>query len=133
MSTLVNLKIGDLDFDNQLIKLSHTKNKKAQIIPMNRTLFEVLQEYFLYRKGDKEVYLFCSQQIGKKLTNSGIQMAIKNYHLKKGINSHSIHKYRHTFAKTSIKNGVDVFTLMKLLGHSSIKVIKNMYIFSQMI
>lgn len=34
----------------------------------------------------------------------------------------SSHTLRHYFAKTSIKNGQDIFTLSKLLGHSSIKI-----------
>lgn len=34
----------------------------------------------------------------------------------------SPHTLRHYFAKTSIKNGQDIFTLSKLLGHSNIKV-----------
>ena len=33
--SLLNIKIQDLDFDSELINISHTKNRKALIIPMN--------------------------------------------------------------------------------------------------
>lgn len=125
LSTLLNMKIKHLDFENLVINLAHTKSRKTQIIPMSKTLFEVLTEYLIYRKGIEDEYLFCSQQTGNKLTKRGMQSAIKTYHLKRDISRYSIHQYRHTFAKLAIKNGIDAFTLMKLLGHSSIKVTKN--------
>jgi len=124
LATMVNVKICDLDFAEYWIKLRHTKNKRQQLIPMSRTLLKVLQEYLMYRGGEEDDFLFCSQNTGEKLSKSGMQKAIKTYHLDRGINSYSVHKYRHTFAKIAVLNGVDVFTLMKILGHSSIKVTK---------
>lgn len=41
VSTLVNIKICDLDFENELIKYSHTKNRKGQLVPMSNTLKRV--------------------------------------------------------------------------------------------
>ena len=33
-----NIKIGDIDFENDLIRLQVTKNKKARFIPISSTL-----------------------------------------------------------------------------------------------
>lgn len=60
MNTIANLKIEDLDFDNKLIKLTTTKNKKAQMIPMVDDLKKVLIEYLTIRKGKLTDYLFCT-------------------------------------------------------------------------
>ncbi|WP_080755398.1 tyrosine-type recombinase/integrase [Clostridium tyrobutyricum] len=40
--TLANLRIKDLDFDNQLITYLWTKNRKQQIVPMSNTLKKYL-------------------------------------------------------------------------------------------
>ena len=34
ISSVINIKIQELDLDNALVSLSHTKNKSAQILPL---------------------------------------------------------------------------------------------------
>ena len=60
LSTVINIKIGDIDFDNDTIILKKTKNRNQQIIPIANSLKIVLLEYLKYRKGTSEDYLFCS-------------------------------------------------------------------------
>lgn len=124
LSTLINLKIKHLDFDNMLITLSHTKNRRVQLIPMSRTLSKVLQEYLMYRKGEPEDYLFCNQW-GNKFSRPGVQRAIQSYHLKRGINKTSIHMYRHTFARIAVLNGIDPLRLQKILGHRTLEMTRH--------
>lgn len=120
LGTIVAVKIEDLDFCNELITLRHTKNKKAQIIPMSRSLSVILKEYLEFRGGEPEDYLFCTQY-GLPWTKEGMREGIKHYHKKREISRHSIHLYRHTFAKLAIMNGIDPLRLQKILGHSTLK------------
>ena len=43
--TVMNLKIGDIDFGGGMIALTHTKNRKAQVVPLSQTILRILQEY----------------------------------------------------------------------------------------
>jgi integrase/recombinase XerD len=43
LSSALGLKIGDLDFQNQLIHVNQVKNRKAQMIPMSDTLCKILK------------------------------------------------------------------------------------------
>jgi len=123
LSTMTNVKCGDIDFENNVIRLKKAKNRKEQIIPLSSTLREILKEYLFYRKGNNGDYLF-STMYGESMTKSGVTTAIKTYNISRGVTKHSIHLFRHTFAKLWILNGGDIFRLQKMLGHSSIDIVK---------
>jgi integrase/recombinase XerD len=44
-STICEIQIGDVDFKSKEIRLRHTKNKKAHIIPPSSSLATILKEY----------------------------------------------------------------------------------------
>lgn len=122
-STVINLRIKDIDFENNVIMLEKTKNKKQQIIPMSKTLAHVLIEYLQYRKGEDNDFLFCSTY-GCKLTVNALEHSIRKYNEKRGVQKGSIHLFRHTFSKKWILANGDVFRLQKILGHSTLDIVK---------
>lgn len=123
LETLINLKIEDINFDEGYIVLNKTKNRSQQIIPLSKTLSKILQEYLQYRKGEGQEYLFCNIY-GKKLEKGSLQHSLQLYNHQRGVMKTSIHLYRHTFSKKWILAGGDVFRLQKILGHSSLDVVK---------
>jgi len=123
LSTVLNILISNVDFDNNAIILSKTKNRRQQIIPLSPKLAEILKEYLQYRQGNQNEFLFCNYA-GDKLTKNSLQDTIKKYNKKRGVNKTSVHLFRHTFAKMWILNGGDIFRLQKLLGHSSLDIVK---------
>lgn len=123
ISTVLNLQIRDLDFDNGIIQLNKMKNRKAQIVPMASSLAVILKEYLTYRKGEPDDYVFCNSYGGQGEIRSYQEMLAK-YNKARGVSKTSAHLYRHTFAKRWILNGGDIFRLQKLLGHSDLTVVK---------
>lgn len=123
VSTICNIKNKNVNFDTGTIILEKTKNRKEQVIPMSRTLSIILKEYMSYRQGEEEDYLFCNQS-GYKLTEDAFKHAIAKYNIKRGVRKTSVHVFRHTFAKKYILNGGDIFRLQKLLGHSSMEMVR---------
>jgi integrase/recombinase XerD len=123
LKTLVNIKIKDVDLENSNLLLANVKNRKQQIIPISKSLNEILQEYLDIRKGEEEDYLFPTEH-GKKMKKSSAIVAVNRYNKRRGVEKTSIHLFRHTFAKKWIKNGGDIFRLQKILGHSSMKVVR---------
>lgn len=51
--SLRNIKIEDLDFENELIYVKVTKTRKTIIIPMGKTIKKILLEYLMIRKRRK--------------------------------------------------------------------------------
>ena len=104
LNTLSQLKVEDISLENAIVDLRHTKNRKQRIIPLSKSLVNILFEYLDIHQVDKEDYLFCTIH-GKKLQASSIKSAIYRYNKRRGVETTSIHKFRHTFAKKWILNG----------------------------
>jgi integrase/recombinase XerD len=56
------------------------------------------------------------------LTSDGLKNLITRLGRRAGVHAHA-HKFRHTFAIQYLRNGGDVFTLQRLLGHKSIEMV----------
>ncbi|WP_238483790.1 tyrosine-type recombinase/integrase [Anaerosporobacter faecicola] len=71
-------------------------------------------------------YLLLSQK-GKKLTIETIERVVKECGEGVKVSQQiriSPHTCRHYYAQTQLKNGCDLFTVSKLLGHSNINITK---------
>lgn len=123
VSTLVHIKIEDIDMSFDRIHLTYTKNRKSYIIPMSNQLKTILQEYLQFRKGKEHDYLFCNQY-GEMLTTDAVKHAIAKYNKSRNVSRTGLHAFRHTFAKKCVMNGVNVFVLQRLMGHSDLSVTK---------
>ena len=123
--SLMNIKMKDVDFENKVVYVNVTKNRKPLIVPLSQTMINILAEFFKYRqyKSDDD-YLFCNV-FGQQLVKSTCYHMLADYNKHRGVNTTGIHRYRHTFAKQWIKNGGNVVSLSRLLGHSSLNITQN--------
>lgn len=123
--SLMFIKVKDIDFDNNVVYVNVTKNRKPLIVPLNQTMVNILREYLKYRnnKSDDD-YLFCNV-FGQQLVKSTCYHMLYEYNKRRGVETTGIHRYRHTFAKQWILSGGNVVSLSQLLGHSSIEITQN--------
>lgn len=120
-ATICDVKISDINFAHKEITLAHTKNKKAQTIPLSSSLETVVKEYIRMWRKDAPVgaYLFCN--IGEdKLTTNALRHSFSRYCDSRGVEKTNIHGLRHNFAKGWVRNNGNMFALQKILGHSSL-------------
>ena len=123
--SLMNIKVKDLDFDNSVVYVNVTKNRKPLIVPINQTMAHILTEYLKFRKPkSKEDFLFCNV-FGEQLVKSTCYHMLSEYNKRRGVQTTGIHRYRHTFARQWILNGGNVVSLSRLLGHSSLQITQN--------
>lgn len=123
--SLINIQIKDVDFENAVVYVNVTKNRKPLIIPLNRDILNILREYLKYRKAESdEDWLFCNV-FGKKLVKSTVYHSIYEYNKSRGVETTGMHRFRHTFAKKWVTMGGNVVTLSKILGHSSLEITQN--------
>ena len=111
----------DVDIANRQIVQTHTKNKKAHIIPISVDFEKILKQFIREWRSDAlpTDYLFCNIG-GKKMTANALKLSFKRYCKAKGVSKTSIHGLRHSFATGYIKNNGDTFRLQKILGHQTL-------------
>jgi len=119
VSELVNLKVNDLDFDENIGYVKQGKGRKDRIfnIPLNlkKTLMKTAERQ---RKEGRE-YLFSGPK--EKLSERNIQKILKKAAEKAGIKK-DIHPHtlRHSFATHLLENGTDIQKIQELLGHADL-------------
>jgi len=124
VSELINLKLQDVDFSQDIIR-TFGKGSKERIIPIGDYAKEYLEKYiYEYRssmlKKENNEYIFLNNH-GKQMTRQGFFKIIKKIAKEKGINKElSPHTLRHSFASHLLKYGADLRTIQELLGHSDI-------------
>lgn len=124
-ATVRNIKNKDVDLENLVIYLRHTKSKKSQVIPLCTELCGILKEYMRIRGGGDDDFLFPTEN-GEQLKEHGLRSSIARYNNRRGIEKTSIHAFRHTFARKYLVDcGGNAFTLQRLLGHSTLDMTKH--------
>ena len=108
----------DINFDEYLIFLRHTKTGKTRMVPMNQNLEEILKEM---NKENQEGYLFNYHP--DTLTHK-FKKYLRKSDVKKDLHFHNL---RDTFASHLIMQSVDLLTVSKYLGHSDVKVTEKYY------
>lgn len=124
VSELVNLKLSDIDLDNNYVRC-YGKGSKERIIPLGETACDYLKIYIEnYRGSMKKKYLTDSLFLnnhGQAMTRQGFFLIIKKIAAAKNINKNiTPHMLRHSFATHLLNNGADLRTIQVMLGHSNI-------------
>ena len=123
VSELINIKLSDINFYNNEIKILG-KGSKERIVIFNSTCREALNKFItdgrrkLYKK-DSE-YLFIGRNNGH-ISSKYVRDIINKIKVKAGVEGKvSPHVFRHTFATDMLNNGADLVSVKDLLGHESL-------------
>ena len=119
LSTVLNLKVSDFDLDNGRVRLRNNKDRIEKYMPLSTALVKVLKEYIELSGLCPEEHVFPEYE-GKKLQRRSAQESIADYNKARGVQTTSIHRFRHSFAKCFLLNGGNPAQLQKLLNHKTI-------------
>jgi len=117
---LANLEWDDVDFERKVIKITtkerwSPKGKREREISINDELFDLLLKMRKESNGSSVVEKNNVKRYDRALWENFWRLAKKL-----GIKNVNIHTFRHTFASYLIMSGVDLVTVMELLGHRDI-------------
>ena len=118
---LLNLELMDLNLNSGTILVRNGKGAKDRYVPMHHKLGYVLKRYLDDRKrlNKKAFHLFTGVRSDKPLRYKDICRMCKQISKEAGI-KFTPHQLRHTFASVSIEQGIGLFQVKEILGHSNI-------------
>jgi integrase/recombinase XerD len=125
VSELVDLKISDLYFDENMILITG-KGDKQRLVPLGAFAKKFIQIYIqdvrvINKIGKEDRDTLFLNRNGKKLTRAMIftivRLLAKTVGIEKKISPHT---FRHSFATHLLENGADLRTIQTLMGHESI-------------
>jgi integrase/recombinase XerC len=122
-SELINLKLNDVDFEQNQIKVLGKRNKE-RFIPLLSTVENTLKSYIEMRKTLPQIkspdFLFLTQK-GAQIYAALVYRIINKYFSEVSSKvKKSPHILRHSFATHLLNHGADLNAVKELLGHSSL-------------
>ncbi|MGA7722921.1 MAG: site-specific tyrosine recombinase XerD [Ignavibacteriaceae bacterium] len=125
VSELINLKLSDIFFEEEVIRVLG-KGSKERIIPIGSSAIDWINKYllqsrpFLEKKAKSGNYLFLNNH-GTRLSRMGIWKIVSRYVTEAGIQKEvHPHTFRHSFATHLLEGGADLRAVQEMLGHADI-------------
>jgi integrase/recombinase XerD len=109
---IVALKRADFDLENRTVRVRQSKTKSEKLSIFTDEVKNLLKEYWLIEPEINNAF---------NITMGGIAYMFRL--IKQNFPEYKIYPYvmRSSFATNCLKNGVDLFTLQHLMGHTNIK------------
>jgi integrase len=119
---IFSLTWGDLDFENGTMFIKDTKPHRNRTAFMTQEVKNILQGK---AHGEKEDLIFPARGgVEISSVSDTFERAVKDLGFNAGVTDrrHKVvfHTLRHTYASWLVENGVDLYTVKKLMGHSTI-------------
>lgn len=121
LSELQGLNLEEMDLKAREVKVNG-KGSKERIVPIGSKALNAMNLWLNVRSQfkPKDTAVFINQR-GTRLSHRSIQLILKKWGEKQGLESHlHPHKLRHSFATHMLEASGDLRAVQELLGHSSL-------------
>ncbi len=127
LSEIINLRWKSISIKDRIITVGdnefQTKSKAQRKVPLSNELYNKVWNWYSKGRGScsfNNGYVF-SKPNGFPYNPDYISRSFKKVCRKIGLDERiHFHSLRHSFASTLVQNGVNLYTIKELLGHSSI-------------
>jgi site-specific recombinase XerD len=126
VSEVAGLGMEGLDLEQGQL-LVRGKGNKERVVPIGSNAQKYLQRYIYHFRPDpafpeyEKVFLTSE---GKPLTDNSLKLFFTRLKVKTGIKRLHAHLLRHTFATYYLRNGGDLLSLQRILGHTSLEMVR---------
>jgi len=105
-----------------VVTIIHGKGDKSRVVFLGKKSRKAIRRYLRHRT-DQNPALWIART-GSRLTYDGLRMVLRTRAGLANVKTPAPHGFRRQFALTMLRNDVDVFSLQKLLGHTSLAILR---------
>jgi site-specific recombinase XerD len=116
---LVSLNLSDLDPKTGALHIQHGKGDKPRTVYLGAKALRELHRYLRNRPDPLPHQPLYTNQQNTRLTGAGLRQVIRRHADLAHIPQPGLHDFRRTYALESLRNGIDIVTLMHLMGHTT--------------
>ena len=120
---LCSIKLHQLDKRNQRIRI-FGKGAKERYVSFSARTHQALWRYFATRQDAKDDEHMFVVESGRRFQRSRLLDLLQTIGARAGVTAVTVHRFRHTFAIQYLRNRGDPYTLQKMLGHSTLDMVK---------
>jgi len=121
-SELCNMNTADVDINVGSILIRQGKGRKPRTVFVGTKTKKALRQYIKQKPQDARS-LFITVN-GNKFSYSGLVEVIRRRCMLANMRRVSLHSFRRAFALQCLRNGMDIFTLQRLMGHADIQILR---------
>lgn len=122
---LLAINIEDINQARGDILIRHSKGKRPRYVFMSKHTKRALRKYLNQRKDDNKALWVTHPRFNSgRLKYDSLRAIMTRRAKQAGIDPPSLHDFRRAFALAMLRNGTDIFTLAKLMGHKGITVLQ---------
>jgi site-specific recombinase XerD len=119
----LNINMEDVDMASGAVMIRQGKGRKPRMVFLGRKTIRAIRRYLRYRK-DNHPALWVSIH-GERMTYAALRCLLRRRAEQIGMKSiPTPHDFRRAFALVMLRNGVDIFALQKLMGHSDLQILR---------
>lgn len=128
VSELCRIQYKDINLENHSIHIeayeTGKKSRDRSVYVGDKTL-SLLWKLSAENEFPEDFLISSSKSLrNKPLDRHDIDHLLKRLGAKAGVTPCGAHRFRHTFAIQYLRNGGDIYTLKRLIGHSSLKMVQ---------
>lgn len=127
----LKIKLEEIDMVERTIYLpaENTKGRKSRYVFFSKKMLQILQRWLRFKDRYSESNLLFHIKQGTELEVGSFESNMRKHLDRAGIEKeYSPHALRNNFAKRCIMSGMDLYTLSRILGHSSVTVTEKAYL-----
>ena len=118
---MVHITLKDVDLDAGKVVIRQGKGRRDRIVFLRPLTIESIQENLTERTQlEDDAPLFPSAKTGKPLTANGLLQLCRRLGRRSGVPNCHPHKFRRTFATWSLRAGMNIHAVQRLMGHADL-------------
>ncbi len=123
-SELCDLRVEDYDRDRGSLHVRDGKGGKERMVFAGDAAKRAIWRYLLTRKGAGAKEPLFATDTTRHLDRNNLRQTLQRIGERAGVRGVTVHRFRHTFAITFLRNGGSPLALQDLLGHEKMETVR---------